>query len=403
MNSRIGTLGTLFAAAILLASCGGGGGGSALPAGGNPSSTGNGFGYPPTPKPSSTPTVQPSGTPSPGPTSTPIFNPGNLPILQDTSNDTSGVFLGADCGPWAAVSCTAFPTTFRHGIAMATTFSTWDQDLARFISVNQLGALESQGTIPDITWQAMSVNSNITLAGIISGTYDSYITTSAQELKSFGQPIYLRLFHEFNTERYPWGLYQNGADSQADATFIAAWQHVVNIFRAQGASNVKFIWCFNSGTQPTGTTWNQPFNAYPGDAYVDWIAFDGYNMGSSNNGKNWFSWAFMAGGAYKNALRSSQNKPVMIVESGSNEWGDGGAVKAGWIDQMFAQLQASPNPFPHLHAISWYEADTATFLLDSKTTMPVYQTFTNDIRTYQPNGDLNFRSNGNALWTITSP
>ncbi len=347
-------------------------------------------------------TLQEMRQPTKSPAPLQIFNPYDLSILQDTSNSTSGVFLGADCGAGATITCADFAETMRHRVSMGTVYSTWDQDIDTVIARDGLAAMEAQDTIPDITWQASSNKATITLAQIASGKYDSYITDSAQELASFGQPIFIRLFHEFNTKRYNWGLYRNGADRQADADFVAAWQHIVAIFRRQHANNVKFIWCFNSGTSPVAP-WNEPAAAYPGDAYVDWLAFDGYNMGNDYNGHKWFSFTFMAGGAYHNAIAASQNKPVMIVETASNEYGDGGAMKAAWVDAMFATLQSTHDPYPHLRALSWYESDSPGYLYDSKSTPPSYRAFTLDIRIYQPDGILHFRSNGSALFTITTP
>src|SRR5579864_343261 len=55
---------------------------------------------------------QPTRSPAPSPT----FNPFKLPILHDTSNSTSGVFLGADCGVGASITCATFANTMRHDI-----------------------------------------------------------------------------------------------------------------------------------------------------------------------------------------------------------------------------------------------------------------------------------------------
>ncbi|HEV3155044.1 MAG TPA: glycosyl hydrolase, partial [Candidatus Baltobacteraceae bacterium] len=389
-------IGLLAAGTIALAACGGGGG--VTPQGSGAGTTG---GYSPSgssPSPAAWQTP-PAGTssPSPAPSASPVWNPNSLPVLTDASAATSGVFLGADCGVSAAVSCANFASAFRHGIALGTIYASWDQDLSNVITQNGLTSWTAQRIVPDITWQPSSNFSTITLAGIASGTYDSYITKSAQALKSFGQPIFLRPMHEFNTQHYPWGLNQNGADAAADANYIAAWQHIVNIFRAQGAANVKFIWCFNSSTSPN-QSWNQPASAYPGDAYVDWVAFDAYNMGSNSNGRAWWTFNYIVSGAYKTAVAVSPAKPVMITEIASNEYGDGGTMKAAWVDAMFSTLVASPNQYPHLHALSWYETDNANFTYDSKSTEPVYQRFALDMRSYNSQGVLNIRSNGQALW-----
>ena len=56
-----------------------------------------------------------------------------------------------------------------------------------------------------------------------------------------------------------------------------------------------------------------PFkDVYPGDAYVDWVALDGYNWGALRIGWQTFSQVF--GDSY-NALVALTSKPIMICES----------------------------------------------------------------------------------------
>ena len=56
----------------------------------------------------------------------------------------------------------------------------------------------------------------------------------------------------------------------APTGYIEAWQHIWTIFQSQGATNVAFVWC-PSIKGPTRLAY------YPGDAYVDWIGWDGYD------------------------------------------------------------------------------------------------------------------------------
>lgn len=332
----------------------------------------------------------------------PRFDPSPLPILTDRYPSKSGVFLGATCGLYANVSCSDFATIFRRTIALGTVYTTWDQDLATFIADNDLGAWETQGMIPEITWEPRSDFSTITYSGINSGTYDAYITTSADELKAFGQPIFLRPFHEFNGSWMPWSLNSNGADATADADFIQAWRRMRRIFREQGATNVKFIWCFANATVPKAS-WNYPTAAYPGDSYVDWIGFDGYNRGNLGTGMPWKSFDSTIGAAYQEAIAVSPELPIIAAELASTEWGDDGTMKAAWVDQMFSELHpAATDPYPNLRVVSWFETDDTRFLYDSRSTDPVYQHFVMDIRQVGPHGFPYFRSNGTALFGITS-
>ena len=57
---------------------------------------------------------------------------------------------------------------------------------------------------------------------------------------------------------------------------MAAWRHIVTLFRAEGADNVTWLWTINRdthGTGPIGKWW-------PGKAYVTWVGIDGYYIQS---------------------------------------------------------------------------------------------------------------------------
>jgi hypothetical protein len=381
--------------ACALAACGGGGGGGGSAAAGS-------SGVLPAISVASTATA----TPAPGATSasggSSSSSSASLPIAPDTSTSTAGVFLGIDCGYEAVVSCPNFSSQYRHGLAMGTMYSTWDQDLGRVIARAGMASWEASNMIPEVTWAPESAITPITLADIADGSWDTYITTSAEEVKAFAEPIFLRPFHEFNGgDTYPWNITENGDDAEADAKFIAAWRHVVTIFREVGATNAKFVWCFNNSSTPNDQ-WNQPASAYPGDDYVDWIAWDAYNDGSETNGKEWLTFDWLMKGPYATATAISATKPIMIAETASNEYGDGGAMKAQWIQAMAAELSGSTNPFPRLKAISWFESDKNGYFWPTNSSTDSFNTFVSQIRLAEPTGTMLFRSNGKALWNITS-
>ena len=56
------------------------------------------------------------------------------------------------------------------------------------------------------------------------------------------------------------------------ATFVAAWRHIVTLFRARHADNVTWLWTLQAdepGTGPIASWW-------PGEKYVTWVGIDGY-------------------------------------------------------------------------------------------------------------------------------
>ena len=53
---------------------------------------------------------------------------------------------------------------------------------------------------------------------------------------------------------------------------MAAWRHIWQVFQNAGATNVAFVWSIGASGRDQDL-----INYYPGSAYVDWIAADGYD------------------------------------------------------------------------------------------------------------------------------
>lgn len=206
---------------------------------------------------------------------------------------------------------------------------------------NQIANLSTIGATPMITWDPAINGVGIPLAQIAAGAYDSIIQSAATLAVAYGKPMYIRLGHEMNLGESLWGPGQNDNTS---ADFIAAWRHVVTIFRQAGATNVQWVWSPN--VYCGGSC---PFTAfYPGDAWVDWVALDGYNYASYGN-VPWMTFDQIFGPSLV-ILQALTNKPVMIAETASVEVG---GSKANWITQTF--LQTIPTEHPQIRAVIWFD------------------------------------------------
>lgn len=107
----------------------------------------------------------------------------------------------------------------------------------------------------------------VTLASIAAGRSDAYLRSYADAVVAFGHPVILSFGHEMNGTWYSWG-----EGHTSPATFVAAWRHVVRVFRAAGAGNVTWLWTVNSTEGASGALrqW------WPGAAWVNWTGIDGY-------------------------------------------------------------------------------------------------------------------------------
>jgi Glycosyl hydrolase family 26 len=208
----------------------------------------------------------------------------------------------------------------------------------------QAANLKAGGGVPMITWEPDQPTSGFPAAelpDIASGRYDSTIRQAAKAAKEFGGEIMIRFAHEMNITAMPWGP---GLEGNVGSTYVEAWRHVVTIFRQEGATNVKWVWCPN-------VDWGGvPFTQYfPGDEWVDYVGLDGYNWGKVGT-ENWQSLATLFGSSYTTITQLS-SKPVVVGEVSS---GETGGSKASWIREGF--LHTIPEKFPRIAAVVWFNA-----------------------------------------------
>jgi mannan endo-1,4-beta-mannosidase len=178
---------------------------------------------------------------------------------------------------------------------------------------------------------------------IKDGGQDGYIDQFAAEAAAYERPVYLRFGHEMNGD---WMSYSAGRDGGPSAEhFKDAWRRVVDRFRAQGATNVRFIWCPNESDFPDRDG-NHLEDYWPGEEYVDIVGFDAYNWtdalprrGSGDNR----TFDEIVKGPYERIGRLT-DKEVWLCEFGTVEPG-----KAEWIEDMFESRS-----FPRLTGLIYF-------------------------------------------------
>jgi hypothetical protein len=200
-----------------------------------------------------------------------------------------------------------------------------------------------------------------TLDQIVAGQFDACYRDVAARFQSFAHPVFLRTMWEFNGSWYPWSY---GGDS---AKFVAAWRRIVGIFRAQGATNVNFVWAPAEGWYRGDAP--KSYQAYPGDAYVDWVASDGYNWFTSSAWcgamddphAGWCQFEEIFHGSLQ-ATKSVEldfrgRKPYMVAETGSVEDAATPGRKGEWFRNARDAIKAR---FPGLMAFVYFDQDLTT-------------------------------------------
>jgi len=213
-------------------------------------------------------------------------------------------------------------------------------------------AVTASGRIPLVTWEPHDPNNwgynqpDYRLERIARGDFDAYLARWADDLRALETLVYLRPMHEMNGNWYPWSPTVNGNSAQL---FRAAWRRMHDIFEANGASNVRWVWSPLNIDVP-GTPGNTLEDLYPGEQYVDVLATGGYNWGSERpDFGGWQSFSTIFSGVYERLKRLGP-QPIWITEVASDYRG---GDKAAWVRDMFATAAG----MDRLKAIVWFNEE----------------------------------------------
>jgi hypothetical protein len=196
-----------------------------------------------------------------------------------------------------------------------------------------------------------------------SSVYNDFVRW-ADVLKARSGPTLLTFSHE------PEATGQKRFGNSAG--FIAAWRHVVDIFRAQGVKNVQWTWQMTaysfkvSGSDPRAASkW------YPGDAYVDNVAGDAYN------------WSNCRGGSVQQlstvaaplvAFARAHHKGAVLGEYGTGP----GSVRAGWLRNAASYLIQNANTFRGAYYFDHVNSTKCNWGLTSSTDVNTFASLSRD-------------------------
>jgi hypothetical protein len=178
-------------------------------------------------------------------------------------------------------------------------------------------------------------------AAIARGDHDDEIDALAAKLKTM-PTVLLSFSHE---PEHDYGSHGTAGD------FAAAFRRVVDRLRADGASNVRFVWDVEGLTDPV---WLARYaSLWPGANYVDWVAWDPYNWADCRTPtRSWKSFSqtvtpfydWLAGHGYG-------DKPFMLAEYGTVEKTGDPNGKASW----FGAIPAALTSLPKLRALVYFD------------------------------------------------
>jgi len=238
---------------------------------------------------------------------------GPLPThLPHAPESYIGVYSPQAPSSWAGIAAFETKTGVTPDVAMY--YSGWYEGF----QVSFATTAARQGAVPLVQIDPEHIN----LAKITDGTYDGFLTKYASEVRTYRHPVIISFGHEMNGNWYDWG-YQHTPPK----VFVAAWRHIVTVFRQQGADNVTWLWTVNIIDQRGGI--RSPAAWWPGSSYVTWVGIDGYYLR-----RNWM-FASLFGPTIK-VVRALTLAPILIAETGAAP-SSGQSAK---IANLFAGIRA---------------------------------------------------------------
>jgi mannan endo-1,4-beta-mannosidase len=198
----------------------------------------------------------------------------------------------------------------------------------------------------------------VSIASIASGEYDAYLSAYADAVRGYRHPVILSFGHEMNGNWYSWGYQHTPA-----TVFVAAWRHIVTLFRTLGARNVTWLWTINTihprANVPSPGPW------WPGGSYVTWVGIDGYYYASSST----FATVF---GPTIAAVRALTGQPILIAETAAAP----AAGQPGKIADLFSSIHQY-----QLLGFVWFDSEhVEDWRLSSRQAMAAFRRYAKEFR-----------------------
>lgn len=228
------------------------------------------------------------------------------------------------------------------------------------LPTSQLHLIARLGAIPLLDWGGCGQHPFAGQdAAIVAGKEDTLIYNYAKGLVAFAKPVFLRYFWEMNLsgDQVCAALSPSSPTITPEQLYQQAWIRIWKIFHGQlepqgeppvNATNVAFVWCPGTGADGTGDVGSFA-DWYPGSAYVDWIAADGYSHppdgpAFTNVFGAWYAWA------------KTQGKPLMIGETGAGSTAaDSGTVQQAYLEGA-ARAIVSGGPMDDIQAFVYFDS-----------------------------------------------
>lgn len=275
-------------------------------------------------------------------------------LLPSAGSYYHGVYPGGQSGAEDDITpadVESYEQTVGHKVAWVYFSNNWYRSslfpLATATWIRERGAIPFIRLMTRFSDENPTPDPRYTLDAILNGSFDEELTAWGQAAKDFATPLIVEWGTEMNGHWFAWNASWNGREGGAEK-FRRAYRHIVETIRAQGATNIIWVFHINADDDPE-ESWNAFEKYYPGDDIIDWLGVSVYSAQTPQD-DYWTNFTEQLD-AVMPRLTALSDKPVFLLEFGvtqNNPLGD----QAQWADEALTSLLS--NRWPAIKGFSWW-------------------------------------------------
>jgi len=290
------------------------------------------------------------------------------PSAPVSSGCSVSVLLVPSCGIWFGASTPPRDGTYDYqrglaeyeGVAQNTPdiLHFYKTGAVRFPTSAEVAMAQRPGLQRSLLFYNWKPSSRYTWRQTADGAADAEIATIAASIKAYPNKLFLTIYHEPEDNVIP-----TAGSGMTAQDYAAMYRRVVTKLREAGVTNAVYVW-----NTMGFSGWRQYYDAlYPGDAFVDWLAYDPYMRNDVytdlfdlvNRGRPDLNWP----GYYSWATAKAPGKPIMFAE-----WGADLTTNANPVSKISIDSATIARAYPMLKAIVyWNEEGIGNYRIDDNT------------------------------------